>query len=135
MSSLKIGEVAERAGVGVETVRFYERRGLLPEPPRRASGYRAFPPESVERLRFIRRSQRLGFSLAEIRDLLALHPESRHACSAVREHAEEKLADVRGRIRDLRAVERALVRLASACADNETLGVCPLLESLGQHEN
>lgn len=135
MSGLRIGELASRAQVGVETVRFYERRGLLPEPPRRASGYREYPQESVARLQFVRRAQRLGFTLVEIRELLALHPESKSACSAVQLRAEEKLADVRGRIRELRAVERGLARLAAACGDNETLGICPLLESLGGEES
>ncbi len=132
MESLSIGQVAEQSGVGVETVRFYERRGLIPEPPRLPSGYRAYPSESVRRLRFIRRAQELGFSLVEIGQLLELHPESRRACGEVRARGEEKLADVRRRIRQLRAVERALGRLVASCCANEPLATCPLLKALGE---
>ncbi len=134
MSTLRIGEVAAQAGVGVETVRFYERRGLIAAPPRRASGYRAYPPESVTQLRFVRQAQELGFSLAEIRQLLALHPESRRACHEVRAQAEEKLADVRRRVRQLRAIERALGRLVASCGATEPLAACPLLRALVEAE-
>jgi len=134
MTTLRIGQIAERAGVGVETVRFYERRGLLDEPPRTASGYRAYPVGSVERLRFIRRTQGLGFSLAEIRQLLGLYPESRHACGTVQTQVEEKLAEVETKIRNLRRVKRALATLVAACRTNQPLAACPLLRALGEAE-
>lgn len=134
MTTLRISQVAKSAGVGVETVRFYERRGLLDEPPRTASGYRAYPVGSVERLRFIRRAQGLGFSLAEIRQLLVLYPDSRQACGSVQAQAEEKLAEVQVKIRDLQRVKRALADLVAACQANQSLAACPLLRALGEAE-
>ncbi len=134
MTTLRIGQIAEGAGVGVETVRFYERRGLLDEPPRTASGYRAYPAGSVERLRFIRRAQGLGFSLAEIREFLVLYPDSRNACGSVQTQVEGKLAEVEAKIRNLRRVRRALRTLATACRTNQPLAACPLLRALGESE-
>lgn len=134
MTTFRISQVAKSAGVGVETVRFYERRGLLDEPPRTASGYRAYPIGSVERLRFIRRAQGLGFSLAEIRQLLILYPESRNACGSVQAQVEEKLAEVETKIRNLRRVKSALTTLAAACRTNQPLATCPLLRALGESE-
>lgn len=125
------GELAKRAGVNVETLRFYERKGLLPVPPRRASGYREYPPDSVTRIRFIKRAQDLGFTLGEIGELLGLRGGGKGATPAdVREHAERKLADVRRKIADLRAIEKALVGLTSACPGEGPLDDCPILQHL-----
>src|SRR5215467_5078830 len=96
-----IGELAKSAGVNVETVRYYERRGLLPKPPRGASGYRLFPPEALRRLQFIRRAQELGFSLDEICELLALRMSPKARCAAVKARAEAKIADIESRISTL----------------------------------
>ena len=90
-NGLRIGEVAARAGVNVQTLRFYERRGLLQEPPRRPSGYREYPPESVRLIRFVKRAQQLGFSLDEVHELLQLRMGRRAACADVKHAAEEKL--------------------------------------------
>lgn len=130
MEHLKTGELAKRAGVNVETLRFYEREGLMPEPPRRASGYREYPAESVRRIRFIKRAQELGFSLREVRELLALRVERGTTCADVRQKAQEKVADVRRKIADLQAIERALKKLTAACIGSGPLSECPILENL-----
>jgi Hg(II)-responsive transcriptional regulator len=127
MDRLRTGELARLARVNVETLRFYERRGLLPRPPRRASGYREYPPEAVEWVRFIRRAQELGFSLREVRELLAFREAPRAACGEVMELAERKLAEIDAKIRDLRAVRAALARLRKGCTGGPR---CPILDSL-----
>ena len=130
METLKTGELAKQAGVNVETLRFYEQKGLLPVPPRRVSGYREYPSESVHRIRFIKRAQELGFSLGEIKDLLALRVRKGTSCSDVKGRANEKLEEVRRKIADLKAIERALRKLAESCSGKGPLSVCPILENL-----
>src|SRR5579885_1563111 len=98
METLSIGQVARRAGVGVETVRFYEREGLLEEPPRRASGYRQYSEQVIKRIHFIKRAQQLGFSLKEIAELLTLRVDGQTDCSQVKERAAAKLAEVEQKI-------------------------------------
>ena len=127
---LTIGKLARSAGVGVETVRFYERKGLLPEPPRSLSGYRQYPPDTVERLLFIRRAKELGFALREIADLLALRVDEVAACGTVEAQAREKLALVAGKMVELRRMERSLNRLVRACQAREPTSDCPILEEL-----
>ena len=97
-TALTIGALARAAEVGVETIRFYERRGLLAEPPRTAAGYRQYPVNTVDRLRFIRRAQRLGFTLSEISELLELRVDEVAACGTVEVRARDKLADIEGKI-------------------------------------
>src|SRR5207244_5272900 len=99
--SLKIGELAERAEVNLQTIRYYEREGLLPEPPRRESGYRMFPETTVRRVRFIKRAQELGFTLAEIRELLSLRHDHDRIRTEVRALAEAKISHVEEKIRTL----------------------------------
>src|SRR6266852_4384126 len=101
MDNLSIGQVARRAGVGVETVRFYEREGLLKEPPRRASGYRQYPEEVVKRIQFIKRAQELGFSLKEIIELLTLRVDPATSSGEVKQRAEAKLADIQRKVEEL----------------------------------
>src|SRR4051794_17716577 len=101
MAQLKIGEVAERSGVNLQTVRYYERERLLPEAPRLASGYRVFSGDTVRRVRFIKRAQELGFTLAEIRELLTLRVDESRSSAEVRSIAERKIADIDERIRAL----------------------------------
>jgi MerR family mercuric resistance operon transcriptional regulator len=129
--ALRIGEVAGRAGVNVQTLRFYERRGLLPEPPRRASGYREYAPESVRRVRFIKRAQELGFTLAEVEELLRLREDPRIPCREVRATAETKIADIEEKMRRLPAMRAALAALVESCAANREHH-CPLLEALDE---
>ena len=133
MDGLKTGEVAKKGGVNLETIRYYERRGLLPKPPRTPAGYRTFDPEAVRRIRFIKHAQELGFSRKEIKELLALRVDARTSCGDVRKRAEAKIADIEQKLRALRAMKRALVRLTAACVGRGPVSACPILESL-DHE-
>jgi MerR family mercuric resistance operon transcriptional regulator len=128
--SLKIGEVAERGGVNLQTIRYYEREGLLPEPPRLASGYRMFPEIAVRRVRFIKRAQELGFSLAEIRDLLSLRDDAGAGARQMRERTKAKIADIEKKIRTLRAIKDALNRMTEKCSGCGPLSECPILDEL-----
>ena len=101
--SLTIGTVAKRAGVPIDTIRYYEREGLLPEPLRRASGYRSYNETAIRQLRFIRRAKDLGFTLEEIRDLLALSSDRRGGVKAVRKRTEQRLASIDARSRRSRS--------------------------------
>jgi MerR family mercuric resistance operon transcriptional regulator len=130
MKSLTIGRLAKEAGVNLETVRFYERRGLLPRPPRSSSGYRLFPAEAARRLRFIRRAQELGFSLKEIGELLSLRVSRRTTSAAIRARAEAKIADIQEKIRSLESMEKTLQRLTRVCDGCAPLAECPILDSL-----
>lgn len=134
MESLTIGQVARRAGVGVETVRFYERRGLIKEPPRRASGYRQFSAEVVAQLRFIKRAQELGFSLREVRELMSLRVTRGCNCDRVLRRTEAKIEDVKSRIRALRRMQRALEKLARACRERGATTACPILAAIDSKE-
>ena len=127
---LTIGQVAKWAGVGVETVRFYEREGLLPRPARRASSYRQYPEESVARLNFIRRAKALGFTLKEVADLLDLRLDPRADRGAVKRRAAAKVEDIDRRIEGLRRMRRALVELSNACSGRGELSGCPILGAL-----
>lgn len=127
-----IGELADAAGVGVETIRFYEREGLLPEPPRSDAGYRLYEPQAVRRVRFIRRAKDLGFTLAETGELLALRVDDASGCRDVEARALRKVADIEEKMIELSSMKRALQTLIRACAANEETGECPILESLDQ---
>jgi len=127
---LTIGLVARRAGVGIETVRFYERQGLIEEPPRRLSGYREYPEEVVARLSFIRRAKELGFTLSEIKELLALRLDPQTPAAEIRQRAEAKIADIQAKIHSLQKMKKALARLTSACGCHGTSAECPLLHAL-----
>ena len=131
MSLLTIGQVAKRCGVGVETIRFYEREGLIAQPSRPESGFRKYPPEAVRWVRFIRRSKALGFSLREIKELLFLRVDSAASCHAVRGRAEAKIADIENKIGHLQEMKRALVKLTVACRVKRPTSECPILEALG----
>ncbi len=127
---MKIGTVAERAGVNLQTIRYYEREGLLPRAPRLPSGYRAFPIEAVRRVRFIKRAQELGFSLSEIRELLMLRVDRHRRSAEVRTLARAKVAGIERRIRSLDAMKQALEHLISRCSGRGPASECPILESL-----
>ncbi|MCS7015841.1 MAG: Hg(II)-responsive transcriptional regulator [Gemmatales bacterium] len=128
--SLRSGEVARLAGVNVETLRYYERRGLLPQPPRRPSGYRMYPPETVERVRFIKRAQQLGFSLREIQQLLQLDSAAWASCEEVCAITERKIQEIAEKIRDLQKIQRALQSLLRQCPRIAPISKCPILASL-----
>ena len=125
---LTIGRLAELGGVNLETVRYYERRGLLPKPPRTEAGYRQFPPDTAQRLRFIKRAQELGFSLEEIRDLLALRVE-RGNCADVRARAQAKIADIEEKMKTLAAMKSTLRDLVNGCEQGDSTE-CVILASL-----
>ena len=130
MIGLSIGEVASAAAVNVQTVRYYERRGILTPARRTPAGYRRYDEDAVARLRFIRHAQGLGFSLNEIQELLALRIRHVGACRTVEKRTREKLNDVDRRIHDLRGIKRTLERLAAACRSRDTTDACPILEAL-----
>lgn len=130
MTTMTIGQVARQAGIGVETVRFYEREGLLEQPARRLSGYRQFEPDAVARLRFIKQAQRLGFTLREIKELLALKLDPGGTRAEVRQRAIDKVADIDARIADLKRMKKALVPLIEACDGKGKLDGCPILAAI-----
>lgn len=132
--SLSIGQLARRAGVGVETVRYYEREGLLVEPQRRQSGYRQYQSDTVDRLLFIRRAKELGFTLKEIKELLSLRVDEEKTCADVRQQAEAKIADIEDRIRSLQRMKRALVKVTRQCSSSGPTSECPILESIERKE-
>ena len=126
-----IGELARDAGVHVETVRYYERRGLLKQ-PRRGGGWRRYDDASLKTLRFVKRAQELGFSLDEVAELLSLRAStSARTCSRVRQRAEAKLADVDEKIRDLLAIRGTLDELTKVCPSDGPAGACPILGAIG----
>lgn len=122
-----IGKVANELDINIETVRFYERRGLIQQPPKPDVGYRQYPDETVNRIRFIKRSQELGFTLDEITNLLSLNDRP---CSQVQEMAEHKLSAVKEKITDLHRLEKALEALLAQCRDNDDESHCPIIDSL-----
>jgi len=128
--ALTIGRLAREVGINLETVRFYERQGLLPKPPRSASGYRLFPAHAARRLKFVKRAQELGFSLREIRELLALRMSPRTTSAEIRRRTEAKITDIEGKIRSLDSMRKTLVKLAHSCGGCAPLSECPILESL-----
>ena len=131
---LKIGEVAERGGVNLQTIRYYEREGLLPEPPRLSSGYRVFPESAVRRVRFIKRAQELGFTLAEIRELLSLRIDAVGDSSQVRALARAKILDIDEKIHALTAMKGALTRVTDRCSGCGPASECPILDSIDPAE-
>jgi len=134
MEGLTIGRVARSAGLAIDTVRYYEREGLLQKPARTPSGYRQYAPDAVTRLQFIRQAKELGFTLSEIRELLTLKVAPGKSCADVRAHAEAKIADVEQRIAQLDRMKRALARLANACSGRGPTSECPILEALEGRE-
>lgn len=130
MDGLSIGKVARGAGLAIDTVRYYEREGLLAKPARTAAGYRQYSRDAVLRLRFIRQAKDLGFTLSEIRELLALRVAPGKSCSDVRVRAHAKIAEVEQRIENLTRVKRALVKLAASCSGRGPTSECPILEAL-----
>jgi MerR family copper efflux transcriptional regulator len=131
---LTIGAVAKRAGVAIDTIRYYEREGLLPEPLRRPSGYRSYGEGTVAQLRFIRRAKTLGFTLEEIRDLLALSTDRQRGVKAVKQRAQQRLADIEARIAELERVRAGLAELVEACPGHGSPEACPILRALGGEE-
>ena len=129
---MKIGELAKRADVPIDTVRYYEREGLIPPPIRRASGYRDYVDADVDRLRFMRRAKGLGFTLHEIRELLSLTAMSGDDMAALNAQTQAKLRDVEARIHALTRIREALQGLVTACPGHGALDSCPILAALSE---
>lgn len=130
MEGITTAKLAQQGGVNVETIRYYERHGVLPKPPRTPSGYRMFPADAVRRLRFIRRGQELGFTLKEIKELLNITVKRGATCTDVRHKAEAKIADVDAKIRHLGAIREALRRITATCSGKGPVTNCTILEAL-----
>ncbi|MCH7598904.1 MAG: MerR family transcriptional regulator [Myxococcales bacterium] len=128
--ALTIGNLAKAVGVGVETVRFYEREKLIPKPPRTKSGYRQYPEDTLERVRFIRLAKELGFTLAEISELLELRVGPTQGCDDVEAKARGAITRCRVKIDELERMSRALGKLADACSSRPHTSDCPIIEIL-----
>lgn len=126
---LQRAELARRTGCNLETIRYYEKTGMMPDPPRTASGYRVYDEAHVSRLRFILRARELGFSIEQIRGLLDLVDGGTQTCAEVKERTERHLADVRAKIADLKRIEKVLAATAAQCS-GEDVPDCPVLEAL-----
>ena len=129
MPALTIARAAREAGVTIETIRFYERRGLI-ERPLKGEGYRVYSPEHVARIRFVKEAQQIGFSLAEIKELLALRADPNSDCSAVQRQAMTKQQEVRRKIEQLQEIEAALETLIAACPGQAALQCCSIIDAL-----
>ena len=128
LNALPIGELSRRTGCNIETIRYYERIGLLP-PPARRGRYRSYAPQDVARLGFVRRSRELGFTIEEVRTLLALAAGGHASCTEARNLAASHLSDVRARLSDLHRMERVLTAAVRACDAGDSAG-CPLIDTL-----
>lgn len=131
---MKIGELAHRSHVGIDTVRYYERQGLLPAPARLASGYRRYEQNDVARLRFVRRAKALGFTLVEIRELLSLSNRREDDMGSLKTAATEKLADVEARLAELARIRDGLRSLVASCPGHGALERCPILNALAEDD-
>ena len=127
-TGLTIGTFAQEAGVNVETLRFYQRRGLLSEPEKPYGSVRRYGPADIARVRFVKAAQRLGFSLDEVAGLLTFD-DGAH-CDDARQFAELKLADVRGKLVDFRRIEKVLAALVRECCTSHSTVSCPLISTL-----
>lgn len=130
MRNLTIGALARKAEVNIETIRYYERRGLLPEPARSSSGYRQYSLEAVARIQFIKHAKELGFSLKEILDLLSLRVDPDTTCADVKRIAEAKIEAIEKKISSLLQMKKALAKLKAECDGTGPVGECPILEAL-----
>jgi Hg(II)-responsive transcriptional regulator len=129
---MRTGQVADQAGVNVQTLRYYERRGLLPAPQRRASGYRMYGPDAVRVVRFVKRAQQLGFSLDQVESLLELADGGPDSCDGARRLATDKITDLDRRIAELTSMRESLQRLVDTCQRPRQQRECPLLHSIEQ---
>lgn len=134
-NSLTIGAVAKRVGVAIDTIRYYEREGLLPEPQRRPSGYRSYGEGTIAQLRFIRRAKQLGFTLEEIAELLALSADRQRGVKAVKERGQQRLAAIEQRIVELQHVRDGLAQLVESCPGHGVPEQCPILRALTDEED
>lgn len=129
-----ISELAQKCDVNKETIRYYERVGLLKEPSRTSAGYRIYPNETVIRIQFIKRIQDLGFSLAEIDKLLGVVDKDNERCMDMYDFVIQKIEEVQKKIRDLKRIEQMLINLKECCPDEKSLHECPIIETLMSEE-
>ncbi len=134
LERLTRGELAKRCQINIETVRYYEQRGLIPKPLRSPANYRLYPPDSVRRVRFIKGAQDLGFTLKEIVELLSLRVSPRADCTHVRQRARAKITDIDEKILTLQAMREALSRLMKRCRDRGPITECPILDAMDREE-
>lgn len=134
MKNLTIGQLAKKTGVNIETVRYYERRGLIPVPPRRESGYRQYSQDAVTRIQFIKHAKELGFSLKEILELLSLRVDPDTSCADVKRQAGDKIVEIDEKIQALQRMKEALTKLAAACKGVGPTSECPILEALNSEK-
>ncbi|KGF71072.1 MerR family transcriptional regulator [Hoeflea sp. BAL378] len=127
--TLQRAELARRTSCNLETIRYYEKTGMMPDPPRTASGYRIYDDSHISRLRFILRARELGFSVEQIRGLLTLVDDGTQTCAEVKDRTEQHLADVRAKIVDLQRIEKVLAETAAQCSGKD-VPECPVLEAL-----
>ena len=130
MQTMTIGRLAKEAGVNIDTIRYYERHGLLPRAARRESGYREYSRDDVARLSFVRRAKELGFSLGDIAELLSLSADRHNGVRGVKRKAEQRVADVEQKIRELQRVRRGLKKLIAVCPGHGELAECPIVAAL-----
>lgn len=133
--SLTIGKLSKRADVSIDSIRFYERRGLLAEPDRTSSNYRVYPLEAAQRLRFIKKAQKLGFSLGEIQELLDLNHDPAASKADVKHKTAAKIEDIRNRMQDLGRMLKALEQLDGSCNGHGSVAGCPILKALAEDDN
>jgi Hg(II)-responsive transcriptional regulator len=130
METLSVGQLAKNTRVNIETIRYYERRGLIPPPPRRESGYRQFSKDTIARVRFIKRAQEVGFTLKEISELLSLRVAPDTTCADFKERTLGKISEVEQKIRALQRIKKALVKLKAACRGQGPTSECTILGAL-----
>ena len=130
MEIYSVGQLAKKANVNIETIRYYERRGLLPEPLRNKSGHRQYSIKDLRRTKFIKRTQSLGFSLNEISDLLSLKMEPGKTCADVKQRVKSKLKDIEEKMKTLQRMRTVLLELETNCPGKGPLNECPILETL-----
>ena len=135
MDKLTVGRAAKLAGVNVETLRYYERRGLMPEPERSVSNYRLYTEESVRRLKFIKHAQEIGFTLSEIQELLSLRATPDARCAEVRARTEEKIRDIDEKLRMLNSMRNVLQKLVADCSGRGGIDKCPILAALEENDD
>ena len=133
--SLTIGKLAKKADVSIDSIRFYERRGLIAEPQRTESNYRVYPLEAADRLRFIKKAQHLGFSLSEIQELLDLSQNPSASKADVKSKTEEKIEDIKSKIQNLNRILKALEQLDKTCDGHGPVRECPILKALATDDS
>lgn len=132
MTPVTIGGLARRAAVNVETIRFYERKGLIAQPRRPLSGYRRYDAQTADRIRFIQQAQELGFTLNEIKQLLSLRIDTSTSCAEVKAKSEEKITDIDRKLATLERMRRALVEITRTCSGAGPTSDCPILDYMAK---